>query len=270
MVTRRLRSAGAMAAAVGPAERVGELRRLVRHHGDHGGAALGIDVSTDEPYRCRCRGRRATWSRSTSGSSGTSSPGWSSAGSTSTWCRRRRPAGRRAGEATRRRVRLQRPRRPGAAAAGGGHGVRAARRGPCVRHLPGPPGARAGARRPHLQAAVRTPWRQPSGAEARRRPGRDHFAEPRVRRRPVEPGRGVATGSGPRDTARCPSSSPTSCRRRSARVRATHQNLNDGTLEGMECLDVPAFSVQYHPEAAPGPTEAISLFDRFAASIGGG
>ncbi len=43
----------------------------------------------------------------------------------------------------------------------------------------------------------------------------------------------------------------------------THQNLNDGTLEGLECRDVPAFSVQYHPEAAPGPRDAIGLFDDF-------
>ena len=46
-------------------------------------------------------------------------------------------------------------------------------------------------------------------------------------------------------------------------VVATHQNLNDGTLEGLECRDVPAFSVQYHPEAAPGPNDAAALFDRF-------
>ncbi len=46
-------------------------------------------------------------------------------------------------------------------------------------------------------------------------------------------------------------------------VRATHQNLNDGTLEGLACLEVPAFSVQYHPEAAPGPRDAVGLFDRF-------
>jgi carbamoyl-phosphate synthase small subunit len=46
-------------------------------------------------------------------------------------------------------------------------------------------------------------------------------------------------------------------------VAATHQNLNDGTLEGMRCLDLPAFSVQYHPEAAPGPHDARGLFDRF-------
>jgi carbamoyl-phosphate synthase small subunit len=53
-------------------------------------------------------------------------------------------------------------------------------------------------------------------------------------------------------------------------VRPTHQNLNDGTLEGMACLDVPAFSVQYHPEAAPGPNDAEYLFDDFVALIDGG
>jgi carbamoyl-phosphate synthase small subunit len=46
-------------------------------------------------------------------------------------------------------------------------------------------------------------------------------------------------------------------------VVLTHWSLNDGTLEGMQLLDVPAFSVQYHPEAAPGPHESAALFDRF-------
>ena len=46
-------------------------------------------------------------------------------------------------------------------------------------------------------------------------------------------------------------------------VALTHWNLNDGTLEGLRCLDVPAFSVQYHPEAAPGPHDARHLFTRF-------
>ena len=52
-------------------------------------------------------------------------------------------------------------------------------------------------------------------------------------------------------------------------VRPTHQNLNDGTNEGLECLDVRAFSVQYHPEAAPGPNDATRLFDRFADVVRG-
>jgi len=49
---------------------------------------------------------------------------------------------------------------------------------------------------------------------------------------------------------------------------ATHQNLNDGTLEGMACVDIAAFSVQYHPEAAPGPRDAIGLFDEFVELMG--
>jgi carbamoyl-phosphate synthase small subunit len=47
------------------------------------------------------------------------------------------------------------------------------------------------------------------------------------------------------------------------RVVLSHWNLNDGTLEGLRCLDIPAFSVQYHPEAAPGPNDARSLFEWF-------
>ena len=43
----------------------------------------------------------------------------------------------------------------------------------------------------------------------------------------------------------------------------THLNLNDGVVEGLRLLDVPAFSVQYHPEAAPGPHDASGLFTEF-------
>ncbi|HEX9643582.1 MAG TPA: glutamine-hydrolyzing carbamoyl-phosphate synthase small subunit [Acidimicrobiia bacterium] len=50
-------------------------------------------------------------------------------------------------------------------------------------------------------------------------------------------------------------------------VVATHQSLNDGTLEGLACRDVAAFSVQYHPEAAPGPSDAAALFDHFATVL---
>ncbi|MEC4184058.1 glutamine-hydrolyzing carbamoyl-phosphate synthase small subunit [Adlercreutzia sp. R21] len=53
------------------------------------------------------------------------------------------------------------------------------------------------------------------------------------------------------------------------RIRLTHVNLNDGTAEGFAFQDVPAFSVQYHPEAAPGPTDAHYLFTAFARLMEG-
>jgi carbamoyl-phosphate synthase small subunit len=46
-------------------------------------------------------------------------------------------------------------------------------------------------------------------------------------------------------------------------VEATHWNLNDDTSEGIRCREVGAFSVQYHPEAAPGPHDSRYLFERF-------
>ena len=52
-------------------------------------------------------------------------------------------------------------------------------------------------------------------------------------------------------------------------VEVSHICLNDGVVEGLACRDVPAFSVQYHPEAAAGPHDSAYLFDRFADLMGG-
>jgi carbamoyl-phosphate synthase small subunit len=51
------------------------------------------------------------------------------------------------------------------------------------------------------------------------------------------------------------------------RVEVSHVCLNDDVVEGLRCLDTPAFSVQYHPEAAAGPHDSAHLFDRFAAMM---
>jgi carbamoyl-phosphate synthase small subunit len=48
------------------------------------------------------------------------------------------------------------------------------------------------------------------------------------------------------------------------RVTVTHINLNDHTNEGMQVRDARAFSVQYHPEAGPGPHDSRYLFERFS------
>lgn len=50
---------------------------------------------------------------------------------------------------------------------------------------------------------------------------------------------------------------------RYGRVVVSHVGLNDDVVEGLRCLDLPAFSVQYHPEAAAGPHDSAYLFDRF-------
>jgi carbamoyl-phosphate synthase small subunit len=54
------------------------------------------------------------------------------------------------------------------------------------------------------------------------------------------------------------------------RAQVSHVNLNDGVVEGIRLLDAPAFSVQFHPEAAPGPHDAVGEFGTFCRLMGGG
>lgn len=51
------------------------------------------------------------------------------------------------------------------------------------------------------------------------------------------------------------------------RVEVSHLSLNDQVVEGIRALDIPAFSVQYHPEAAAGPHDSTYLFDRFKTMV---
>jgi carbamoyl-phosphate synthase small subunit len=53
------------------------------------------------------------------------------------------------------------------------------------------------------------------------------------------------------------------------RAEVSHVCLNDNVVEGLKLLDQPAFSVQYHPEAAAGPHDAAYLFDRFVSLMEG-
>ena len=50
-------------------------------------------------------------------------------------------------------------------------------------------------------------------------------------------------------------------------ARLSFVNTNDGTCEGIEYMDIPAFSVQFHPEASGGPLDTNFLFDEFVARI---
>jgi carbamoyl-phosphate synthase small subunit len=50
-------------------------------------------------------------------------------------------------------------------------------------------------------------------------------------------------------------------------VRQTHLSLFDRSNEGLACDDRPVFSVQYHPEASPGPSDSFYLFERFMRRI---
>ncbi|HEY7283096.1 MAG TPA: carbamoyl phosphate synthase small subunit, partial [Actinomycetota bacterium] len=86
-----------------------------------------------------------------------------------------------------------------------------------------------------------------------------HVATGRVEITSHNHGFAVHPHTGPRATGGRPAGADTE---RGA-VSFTHWNLNDDTLEGLRCNDLGAFSVQYHPEAAPGPHDAGYLFREF-------
>ncbi len=54
---------------------------------------------------------------------------------------------------------------------------------------------------------------------------------------------------------------------RYGRVEVSHIDLNDRVVEGLRALDIPAFSVQFHPEAAAGPHDGEHLFDQFVSML---
>ena len=54
------------------------------------------------------------------------------------------------------------------------------------------------------------------------------------------------------------------------RLMVTHVEVNDGTVEGIRHRNYPAFSVQFHPDAAPGPHDALHLFDEFMEMMDAG
>ncbi len=69
---------------------------------------------------------------------------------------------------------------------------------------------------------------------------------------------GFAVDAPPRETVTAPADESL------GRVEVSHIGLNDDVVEGLRCLDIPAFSVQFHPESAAGPHDSRHLFDRFA------
>ena len=110
--------------------------------------------------------------------------------------------------------------------------------------------------------------------------GADHQPQPRLRRRPARRGRppgADAPEASPGHGRAAARPAGLSCNQSVApfdtpfgRAQVSHVNLNDGVVEGIRLLDAPAFSVQYHPEAAPGPHDAAGEFDAFCALMEGG
>ena len=158
---------------------------------------------------------------------------------------------RAARQLARRRLPRERPRRPGGAWLRGGDRARGGGRAAGVGHLPRAPAALPRGGPGDLQAALRPPRRQPPGEGPGDRQGGDHQPEPRLRG--ARPGGEKTIDGG--EAMRWETDF--------GAAELSQLNLYDRTVEGLVLRDVPASTVQYHPEAGPGPHDALHLFDRF-------
>ena len=122
-----------------------------------------------------------------------------------------------------------------------------------VGHLPRPPAALPRRRPADVQAALRPPRRQPPRQGPARR-GKIEITSQNHGFAVRPPG-----GARPDDTV----DEPVRWETDFGAAELTHVNLYDGTVEGLTLLDVPGVTVQYHPEAGPGPNDSLYLFDRF-------
>ena len=136
---------------------------------------------------------------------------------------------------------LQRSRRSGGAPVYRGGGPVDPGEGPHLRHLPGSPDPGSGGRGTDGETQVRPSRDQPAGTRTAGTAG---------------------SRSPPRTTGSWSFPNPS----RGSGRRSTN-NLNDHTSEGIRYPALKAFSVQYHPEAAPGPHDADYLFDEFISAI---
>ena len=150
----------------------------------------------------------------------------------------------------------QRPRRPGRARLHRRHAARAHRPAAGVRHLPRPPAA----------LAAPSAWRPSSCPSATAAPTtRSRTSRPAGSRSPRRTT--ASRSSGPAARGRSTPTSRCAGRPTSAPPQLSHVNLYDRTVEGLTLLDVPGGTVQYHPEAGPGPHDSLYLFDRFLDQI---
>ncbi len=233
----KLRDGGAMrAVAVAGEESVDEALRTVREQPTMEGRALVADVSTNEPYTYSDAGtariavvdygvKRSILRRlATAGAAVTVFPHDVDADELAGY------------DGV---VLSNGPRRPRAARGRGRDAARAARPHAGARHLPRPPAARARRGHEDVQAAVRPPRRESSGARPRDRAGPRHEPEPRLR------GRAVRGAGG------------------DARVALRRHG------RGLDFPDLRARSAQFHPEAGPGPHDAWPILSDFIAEVKG-